>query len=84
MTSTDRMEALKVAISKAPALWDAGYDWGYELRLGQVFRGSYGEAKHRGLIGVDADMFHLGAQAALDGWKGIFTVAGRISKLEAL
>jgi hypothetical protein len=67
------------------ALWSDGWDWAYDLKRGDVFRGSYGEARSRGLEGRDATMFHVGASSGLDGWAVICTdaLSGRITRLEA-
>lgn len=47
------------------AMFNAGREWAASLTPGDIFRGSYGEADHRGLTGWDAKFFSAGAQTLI-------------------
>lgn len=47
------------------AMFNEGRAWASNLKPGDIFRGSYGEADHRGLTEWDARFFSAGAQAEL-------------------
>lgn len=47
------------------AMFTAGRDWAQSLKAGDTFRGSYGEAHHRGLTDWDAKFFSAGAYAEI-------------------
>lgn len=53
--------------------WDEGRDWALSLKVGDTFRGSWGEAKHRGYDGPECKAFSDGALSALDNAKGVWT-----------
>lgn len=46
-------------------MFNAGREWALSLKAGDIFRGSYGEADHRGLTDWDAKFFSAGAQTEL-------------------
>lgn len=46
-------------------MFNAGRDWAASLKPGDIFRGSYGEADHRGLTDWDAKFFSAGAQTLI-------------------
>ena len=46
-------------------MFNAGRDWAASLKPGDVFRGSDGEADHRGLTDWDAKFFSAGAQTKI-------------------
>jgi hypothetical protein len=41
--------------------WEAGEQWAARLQVGDTFRGSHGEADHRGLTGAARQSFGRGA-----------------------
>ena len=47
------------------AMFNAGREWASALAAGDIFRGSYGEAVHRGLTDWDAKFFSAGAQTVI-------------------
>ena len=47
------------------AMFNAGREWAEALKPGDIFRGSYGEANHRGLTDWDARFFSAGAQTKI-------------------
>jgi hypothetical protein len=47
------------------AMFNAGREWAASLKAGDTFRGSYGEADHRGLTEWDAKFFSGGAHVEL-------------------
>lgn len=80
-TEPTKAELIDVYVAE----YDAGWNWAYDLKVGDTFRGSMGEGRARGLEGHALTAFHHGATSGLDGWKGIYTTgsSSRISKLEA-
>lgn len=44
-----------------------GCEWAESLKTGDIFRGSYGEAKHRGMDEKHARFFSAGGQVGLTG-----------------
>lgn len=44
-----------------------GHEWAEALKPGDVFRGSYGEAKYRGMDEKHAKFFSAGGQVSLTG-----------------
>ena len=45
--------------------YQAGARWATDLKIGDEFRGSYGEAAHRGLTGEERSMFGAGAASVM-------------------
>lgn len=60
MTITDEDRSLHSAFVK-------GCEWAAALKPGDIFRGSYGEAKHRGMDEDHARFFSAGGQVELTG-----------------
>lgn len=52
--------------------FEAGVAWAESLKIGDVFRGSHGEASHRGLEGTKRSFFGNGALDVLHSYR-IFT-----------
>lgn len=50
-----------------------GCEWAAALKPGDIFRGSYGEAKHRGLDEDHARYFSTGGQVELTGKRIVLT-----------
>lgn len=71
MTDTADITATAVELTAEDrrhfAMFNAGRDWAAALKPGDVFRGSYGEADHRGLTEWDAKFFSAGAQTLISG-----------------
>jgi len=60
--------------------FDAGVAWAESLKIGDVFRGSHGEASHRGLEGTERSFFGNGALDVLHSYR-IFTNNGVITAI---
>ena len=60
ITLTDEDRSLHLAFVQ-------GCEWAASLKPGDVFRGSYGEARHRGLDNNHARFFSAGGQVELTG-----------------
>jgi hypothetical protein len=52
--------------------FQAGEDWAKSLKIGDVFRGSHGEADHRGLVDAERRCFGSGALGVISSFKRLY------------
>lgn len=76
MTITDEDRSLHLAFVQ-------GCEWAAALKPGDIFRGSYGEAKHRGMDEDHARFFSAGGQVELTG-KGITLACSSSDTIESI
>lgn len=79
MTDTATLDAETI---RQIAMFNAGREWAQSLKPGDTFRGSYGEAVHRGLTEWDAKFFSAGGQVDLGDMTIYVTDDNAISDIE--